>query len=86
MHDSVDDCKGGLFMPAIVGAVSIISIGSASVFHIGDVQQISTYSTAKTFAGSGSFNTGEQLYVQNQQSSTNTFDADGVDQGNYFNV
>ena len=32
-----DDCKGGLFMPAIVGAVSIISIGSASVFHIGDV-------------------------------------------------
>ena len=86
MHDSVDDCKGGLFMPAIVGAVSIISIGSASVFHIGDVQQISTYSTAKTFAGSGSFNTGEQLYVQNQQSSTNTFDTDGVDQGNYFNV
>lgn len=73
-------------MPAIVGAVQVISIGSAAVFHIGDVYKVSTISHAKTFAGAGSFNTGDGLYVYNNQSTTNTFDQDGTDQGNYFNV
>jgi spore germination protein PA len=73
-------------MPAIVGVVQVIAIGSGSVFHIGDVYKISTLSNAKTFAGAGSFNTGDGLYVQNHQSSTNTFDQDGTDQGNFFNV
>lgn len=73
-------------MPAIVGVVQVISISSGSVFHIGDVYKISTLSNAKTFSGAGSFNTGENLNVQNYQSSTNTFDQDGTDQGNYFNV
>ena len=73
-------------MPAIVGVVQVIAVGSGSVVHIGDVYKISTFSNAKTFSGAGSFNTGDGLYVQNQQSSTNTFDQDGVDQGNYFNV
>ena len=61
-------------------------IGSASVFHIGDVYKISTNSNAKTFAGAGSFNTGDERAVQNYQSSTNTFDQDEIDQGNFFNV
>lgn len=73
-------------MPAIVGAVQIISIGSGSVFHIGDVYKISTLANAKTYSGAGSFNTGDQLYVHNNQSSTNTFDQDVTDQGNFFNV
>ncbi|WP_071393863.1 spore germination protein [Bacillus tuaregi] len=73
-------------MPAIVGVVQVISIGSAAVFHIGDVYKISTFSNAKTFAGAGSFNLGESLLVQNQNSSTNTFDQDTIDQGNFFNV
>ena len=73
-------------MPAIVGAVQIVNVGTGAAFHIGDVYKVSAISNAKTYAGSGSFNTGEQLYVHNNQSSTNTFDTDGTDQGNFFNV
>ncbi len=73
-------------MPAIVGVVQVIAVGSGSVFHIGDVYKISTFSNAKTFSGAGSFNTGDGINVQNQQSSTITFDQDGIDQGNFFNV
>jgi len=67
-------------MPAIVGVVNLNSVGSTSVFHIGDVYTIAPISTAKTFAGAGSFNTGDGLYVVNQQSSTNTSDNDVNDQ------
>ncbi|AWD65588.1 MULTISPECIES: spore germination protein [Priestia] len=67
-------------MPAIVGVVNLNSVGSASVFHIGDVYTIAPISTAKTYAGAGSFNTGDGLYVVNQQSSTNTSDNDVNDQ------
>lgn len=66
-------------MPAIVGFVQVLSIGSSAVFNIGDVFTISPYSVAKTFAGAGSFNTGDGIYVVNQYSNTNTFDQDGVD-------
>ncbi|NGY85674.1 spore germination protein [Bacillus megaterium] len=67
-------------MPAIVGVVNLNSVGSASVFHIGDVYTIAPISTAKTFAGAGSFNTGDGLYVLHQQSSTNPSDHDVNDQ------
>ena len=50
-------------MPAIVGVVQVISIGSGSVFHIGDVFRISAASNAKTFAGAGSFNTGNERSI-----------------------
>ena len=50
-------------MPAIVGVVQVISISSGSVFHIGDVFKISTTSNAKTFAGAGSFNTGDERSI-----------------------
>jgi spore germination protein PA len=73
-------------MPAIVGVVQVISVGSSSIFNIGDVYKIMPISTAKTFSGAGSFNTGDGLYVYNQQSSTNTYDTDLIDQGNFFNV
>ena len=73
-------------MPAIVGVVQVISIGSSGVLHIGDVYKIMPVSNAKTFSGAGSFNTGEGLYVTNHQSSTNTFDQDMLDQGNYLNL
>ena len=73
-------------MPAIVGVVQVISIGSSSVLNIGDVYKIMPISNAKTFAGAGSFNTGDRLTVSNQQSATNTFDQDLLDQGNLFNV
>ncbi|MFD1735250.1 spore germination protein [Bacillus salitolerans] len=67
-------------MPAIVGAVKVISIGASSVFNIGDVFMMTPNSTAKTFSGAGSFNTGDGLRVYNNQSSTNTDDNDAVDQ------
>ncbi|KOO50257.1 spore germination protein [Priestia koreensis] len=67
-------------MPAIVGVINMNSVGSGSVFHIGDVYSISPVSSAKTFAGAGSFNTGDGLRVWNQQSSTNTNDQDVNDQ------
>jgi spore germination protein PA len=73
-------------MPAIVGVAQVISIGSSSVFNIGDVYKIMPVSNAKTFSGAGSFNTGDGLNVYNNRSSTNTYDSDGVDQGNYFNA
>ncbi|WP_240620199.1 spore germination protein, partial [Peribacillus acanthi] len=41
-------------MPAIVGAVQVMSVGSSGVFHIGDVYKIAPASVAKTFAGAGS--------------------------------
>jgi spore germination protein PA len=73
-------------MPAIVGVAQVISIGSSSVFHIGDVYKIMPFSTAKTFSGSGSFNTGEQLRVHNNLSHTNTNDSDIIDQGILLNA
>ena len=72
-------------MPAIVGVVQVISISSASVFHIGDVYRIAARSNAKTFAELDPLIQGT-VHIQNYQSTTNTFDQDGVDQGNYLNV
>ncbi|MDG0789804.1 spore germination protein [Cohnella ginsengisoli] len=65
-------------MPSIVGAVKIISIGSSGVVQFGDCLQVSPSSTTKTFAGAGSFVTGD-LPRTNSISSTNTNDPDVVD-------
>ncbi|MCL6570429.1 MAG: spore germination protein [Bacillus sp. (in: Bacteria)] len=73
-------------MPAIVGVAQVITLGSSSVFHIGDVYKIMPFSTAKTFSGAGSFNTGESVNIQNKVSSTNTSDPDVIDQGNFLNM
>ncbi|MDN3015124.1 spore germination protein [Paenibacillus sp. BSR1-1] len=73
-------------MPAIVGVAQVITLGSSSVFHIGDVYKIMPLSTAKTFSGAGSFNTGESLHLNNNISSTNTADSDVFDQGIALNA
>jgi len=73
-------------MPGIVGFVQVVSIGSSGVFHIGDVYKIMPMSAVKTFAGSGSFNTGEKLSINNEQSHVQMFDSDGVDLPVAFNV
>ncbi|MEH7113059.1 spore germination protein [Neobacillus niacini] len=74
-------------MPAIVGVAQVVSLGTSSVFHIGDVYKIMPFSSARTFSGAGSFNTGESLNVHNNNlSNTNTYDADGVDQGIFLNA
>ncbi|KAB2337170.1 spore germination protein [Cytobacillus depressus] len=73
-------------MPAIVGVAQVVSIGSSGVFHIGDVYKIMPVSSAKTFSGAGSFNTGDGLSIYNQQSSTNVNDSDGIDQAILLNA
>ncbi|MEW9668734.1 spore germination protein [Ammoniphilus sp. 3BR4] len=73
-------------MPAIVGAVNINSIGNSGVFNIGDVYNISPKSAVKTFAGAGSFVTGNNLKINNHQSVTNTYDADVFDQNVTKNI
>lgn len=73
-------------MPAFVGAVKVNSIGTAGVFHIGDVFIISPKSAAKTFSGAGSFVTGDGAYVNNKESSTNTYDRDLIDQTQLANA
>jgi spore germination protein PA len=75
-----------LKMPAIVGVAQVITLGSSSVFHIGDVYKIMPFSNAKTFSGAGSFNTGDSLQLHNNVSSTNTQDSDVYDQGIALNA
>ncbi|WP_077623091.1 spore germination protein [Sediminibacillus massiliensis] len=67
-------------MPAIVGAVKVNSISSSSIFNIGDVYAINPYTTAKTFAGGGSFNTGNGIKIQLHKSSSDVEDSDFIDQ------
>jgi spore germination protein PA len=66
-------------MPAIVGQVKILSVGPSSIVHFGDSLILSPSSSSKTFAGAGSFNTGDFPNVLNAASSTITNDSDVVE-------
>ncbi|MGG4143125.1 spore germination protein [Paenibacillus algorifonticola] len=66
-------------MPAIVGFVKIVSVGSSSIVQFGDAVQMSPSSTSKTYAGSGSFLTGSLTNSNNAVSATNTLDPDVQD-------
>ncbi|ABS73453.1 spore germination protein [Bacillus sp. L381] len=67
-------------MPAIVGAFKINAVGTSGVVHIGDCITISPKAEVKTFAGAGSFNTGDNLTLTNYRNSTNVYDNDVIDQ------
>ncbi|MBP1992385.1 spore germination protein [Paenibacillus eucommiae] len=66
-------------MPAIVGNVKILSVGPSSIVHFGDSIILSPNSSSKTFAGAGSFNTGDFPQVVNGASNTITNDSDFVE-------
>ncbi|WP_373281398.1 spore germination protein [Paenibacillus macerans] len=66
-------------MPAIVGNVKIINISSGGVVQFGDTLVISPQTATKTFAGSGSFNTGDFPVTNNGLSTTLTIDPAVVD-------
>ncbi|MCZ8511302.1 spore germination protein [Paenibacillus filicis] len=66
-------------MPAIVGAIKIVSVGPSSIVHIGDSIQLAPVSTVKTFAGAGSFNTGDFIRTYTMVNNTNTSDNDFAD-------
>jgi spore germination protein PF len=63
-------------MPAIVGGIKVLSVGSGAVVNIGDSLYISPKSTSKTYAGSGSFNTGDLPVTNNGLNATLTTDND----------
>ncbi|TFJ93566.1 spore germination protein [Lentibacillus salicampi] len=67
-------------MPAKVGAVKVNNVGNSSVFNIGDVYSMSPESTAKTYAGGGSFITGDGIRIRLGQSTTYVTDKDKLDQ------
>lgn len=69
-------------MPAIVGNIKILSVGSSGIVNIGDAFNMAPKSTTKTFAGAGSFNTGDLPHNYNAVSNTNTFDPDVKDSSN----
>jgi hypothetical protein len=66
-------------MPSIVGNVKILSVGSAGMVQFGDVIQNSPSSITKTYAGSGSFLTGDLARSNNAISATNVNDPDVQD-------
>lgn len=66
-------------MPAIIGNIKIVSVGSSAIVQFGDAIFLSPSSAAKTFAGAGSFLTGDVPQTYNGLNATNTFDPDGVD-------
>lgn len=72
-------------MPAIVGSIAINALSSSAVFNVGDVQTICPVSYVKTFAGAGSFNTGDHLHVENGYNLTYTQDSDISDSNNATN-
>ncbi|MNI17098.1 putative spore germination protein GerPA [compost metagenome] len=66
-------------MPAIVGNVKILNVGPSSIIHFGDSFIIAPTSSDRTFAGAGSFNTGDFPRIYNAVSSTNVNDSDFID-------
>lgn len=69
-------------MPAIVGNIKIVSVGSGAIVHFGDAIFLSPTSSSKTFAGAGSFLTGDVPMTNNGLSATITNDPDGIDDSN----
>ncbi|RDY71487.1 MULTISPECIES: spore germination protein [Halobacillus] len=67
-------------MPAKVGAVKVISLSSSSIFNIGDVYNMAPYASAKTFAGGGSFNTGDGIRIRLNRADTFINDSEVIDQ------
>jgi spore germination protein PA/spore germination protein PF len=66
-------------MPCIIGNVKILSVGGSGVVQFGDTIQVSPSSISKTYAGSGSFLTGDLSRSNNAISATNTNDPDVQD-------
>ncbi|MFS0824242.1 MULTISPECIES: spore germination protein [Bacillus] len=66
-------------MPSIVGPIKIVNVGGG-VVNFGDSFYVSPKDTAKTYSGSGSFNTGDFICTNNGLNSTNTNDEDFADQ------
>ena len=78
--------NGGGPVPAIVGAIQVINVSGSGVFHVGDVYKILPISNVRTYAGAGSFNTGESVSVANNNNKINAYNNDNLDQPIQFNL
>ena len=65
-------------MPAIVGTVNVNSV--SGVFNIGDVGNIAPSNFSKTYAGGGSFNSGEKLTIHNASTTINVYESEAFEQ------
>lgn len=72
-------------MPSIVGPIKINNVGGG-VINFGDSFYLSPKENGKTFSGSGSFNTGDFIRINNGLSSTGVNDPDVSDQPNVGNA
>ncbi|AQX55862.1 spore germination protein [Priestia flexa] len=72
-------------MPALIGPVSITSVGGG-VVTFGDTFYVSPKSSSKTSTGSGAVNTGNFVNTNTGISGTNTLDPDFADQNNVANA
>lgn len=66
-------------MPSIVGNAKIISVGSSGIANFGDAVFLSPIEATKTFAGAGSFITGDLSLTNNGISATNTYTPGNID-------
>jgi len=66
-------------MPAVVGFVKIVSVGSSSVVQFGDALEVCPSSSSKSYAGAGSFLTGSLTNSNTGVNATNTIDPDVQD-------
>lgn len=66
-------------MPAITGPIQIFS-NDGGIFQFGDAAVISPKSSGKTFAGSGSSNTGAFIITASGVNGSNVLDVNGIDQ------
>jgi len=66
-------------MPSIVGSINTVSMDHGAVVNLNESVILSPKSTSKTFAGAGSFNTGDFPHTNNDFSTTNTYDPDIAD-------
>ncbi|MBM7645244.1 spore germination protein PA [Scopulibacillus daqui] len=73
-------------MPALVGIIKVNIMSSSAVLNVGDVYNLSPFAFSKSFAGAGSFNTGDKLIIHNAPNSTQVEDPDLIDQGNQLNI
>ncbi|MCY7919439.1 spore germination protein [Bacillus vallismortis] len=72
-------------MPAIVGPIYIMSISGEAAASFGDVFAISPKSVDHSGAGSGAFQLGDFVNINNQTSKTLFKDADIIDETVSFN-
>ncbi|MEW9700214.1 spore germination protein [Paenibacillus sp. SI8] len=65
-------------MPTIVGTVNVNSL--SGVLNIGDARTIAPQGFFRTYAGGGSFNSGEHLNVNTAPSVINVYGIDAFEQ------